>query len=646
MPPENLDQDVVKLAKAIRNVESGGNYDAKGGSGEFGAYQYMPDSWKQWAGQYLKNPSATPDKINQNKVAYYRIKELKDQGYKPDQIASIWNSGKPEWRGNVGINKYGVKYDTPGYVSKVKAAYLEQPAPQYPQAKILPGENVPETPQDQANRLGQYDAETAAYREESRKAGGLGGFIKEIGKTFAGSAVGLGKTIGAAASTGKVSDTLSAANTRQTGATAELAKRISEKKARGEDTTRLEQELNRAQGATLQMPSVREINPALNKTNSQVVGEVAGTALEALSGRIGKGAVDAASKTAGNLLSGATAKNVALGTGLGYALDVTQGLQGNRGENRTGMAAAIPGVGTAVGVGTAGLLGAAKVGSALTRKVANAYDPEAIAQKGLDEAIELTAPVLNKKGSIQAFERSGMPGGVESQGALGTYKTTATPRQIEIAQSVQDIVSKKKGPIDNIVSINENIASISEKEIAPFLEANPAPFNVKTLNAYLRDTTEIPDFIKADSTLQNMYDLTRQRMLAVAEKYPKTTKGLWDARKEFDALAESQSINLDPMSTQANTIKQAVQDTRRAVNDFIAKNTPGGDENFTAKLRQLSNMYAARGNIAEQNYKLLDRNVVSRYLKQNPTKAKFLRGFGTVAATGLGLGGTSWLLGD
>lgn len=127
MPPEQLDQDAVNLAKAIRQAESGGNFGARGASGEFGAYQFMPDTWKGWSRQYLGRDvpldSATPQE--QNEVAYKRIKELKDQGRNVGEIASMWNSGSPtkyleQWKGK---NEKGVEYDTPGYAKKVAEEY-------------------------------------------------------------------------------------------------------------------------------------------------------------------------------------------------------------------------------------------------------------------------------------------------------------------------------------------------------------------------------------------------------------------------------------------------------------------------------------------------------------------------------------------
>lgn len=126
MPPEAQDQDVVRLAKAIRQVESGNNETAVGKSGEFGLYQFMPDTWASTTRKYGLDPNDR-SRANQNKAAYLQIKELKDKGYKPDAISAFWNSGKLEgWQDNRGVNKYGVAFDTPAYVEKVKNEYQGQ----------------------------------------------------------------------------------------------------------------------------------------------------------------------------------------------------------------------------------------------------------------------------------------------------------------------------------------------------------------------------------------------------------------------------------------------------------------------------------------------------------------------------------------
>lgn len=126
--PKALDPTIVNLAKAIRETETRGAkdpYTAKGGSGEFGAYQYTPTTWsadvKAFTGKDV--PLEKADKLLQNEVAYKKLESLKKQGYNVGQIASIWNSGSPEWEGKTGTNKFGVKYDVPQYVDSVARAY-------------------------------------------------------------------------------------------------------------------------------------------------------------------------------------------------------------------------------------------------------------------------------------------------------------------------------------------------------------------------------------------------------------------------------------------------------------------------------------------------------------------------------------------
>src|ERR1700755_1078288 len=117
MEPTTLDQDALNLTKAIRQHESGGNFESKGKSGEYGAYQFTAPTWKGYAKEVLGDENAPMTKENQNKVAYTKIKKWKDEGKNVGQIASMWNAGegKPNayLENNVGTNKYGVHYDKP-----------------------------------------------------------------------------------------------------------------------------------------------------------------------------------------------------------------------------------------------------------------------------------------------------------------------------------------------------------------------------------------------------------------------------------------------------------------------------------------------------------------------------------------------------
>jgi hypothetical protein len=131
MNPNQLDQDVVNMAKAIRSVETQGQADpftARGGSGEFGAYQFTKPTWEKASqetfGQVVPLEGAT--KEQQNQVAYQQIKKMKDAGYNIGQVASVWNSGKPDAYLDpkyTGVNDYGVRYDVPKYARSVAEAY-------------------------------------------------------------------------------------------------------------------------------------------------------------------------------------------------------------------------------------------------------------------------------------------------------------------------------------------------------------------------------------------------------------------------------------------------------------------------------------------------------------------------------------------
>jgi len=135
MENQQIDEGAVNLAKAIRQNESGGQM-IKGKSGEYGAYQFTPDTWKATAPKYGFNvPLEESTLEQQNAVAYHRIKEWKDSGKDVTQIASMWNAGEGEpdaykgtfsnGKASIGVNKFGVRYDVPAYAKNIATTYAE-----------------------------------------------------------------------------------------------------------------------------------------------------------------------------------------------------------------------------------------------------------------------------------------------------------------------------------------------------------------------------------------------------------------------------------------------------------------------------------------------------------------------------------------
>lgn len=142
-PTTQMDPQVIALAKAIRKTESNDNFNAKGKSGEFGAYQFMPNTWKQFAKESLGDANAPMTPANQNAVAYTMLKKWKDSGLNPAEIAAKWNSGSHiGWEEKIGTNSMGVKYNVPAYVKSVTDTYQQMKvgdtqAPQIPNSSTV-----------------------------------------------------------------------------------------------------------------------------------------------------------------------------------------------------------------------------------------------------------------------------------------------------------------------------------------------------------------------------------------------------------------------------------------------------------------------------------------------------------------------------
>jgi uncharacterized protein YoxC len=111
-----LDPKVVKVMRAIRGVESGGDYNAVGDNGtSTGAYQFHGNNWKNWAGQYLKDSNAPMTPENQNKLMYARISQQKAAGLDPEEIAALHNGAHVD----KSTGKY--TYNAPEYGQKFRS---------------------------------------------------------------------------------------------------------------------------------------------------------------------------------------------------------------------------------------------------------------------------------------------------------------------------------------------------------------------------------------------------------------------------------------------------------------------------------------------------------------------------------------------
>lgn len=171
------DQSIINLARAIREQETG-NQPIQGASGELKSrYQFLPNTWKGWAEEHLGNANASLTLENENTVAYKQIKKWKNQGYNPAQIASLWNSGKPEWKGNVGdyeMNGIKIHYDTPSYVRGVYEKYQKLKQETENQTQIL-----------QKKQVEEKQSLPIPTQQQAKDMSSFLGLIKETGKGMA-----------------------------------------------------------------------------------------------------------------------------------------------------------------------------------------------------------------------------------------------------------------------------------------------------------------------------------------------------------------------------------------------------------------------------------------------------------------------------
>ena len=184
---DQLDPQAMALTKAIRQVESGGNFKARSKDGSFGAYQFLKSTWDNTARKYGVNAEwekATPQQ--QNEVAYKQIKEWKDKGHNVGEIASMWNAGagRPQayLQGLKGTNSSGVNYNVANYAKKVATlyqGYKGQSQPQVQQEPIEPVEPIEPTIPEQKQVI-QTQGQPVSVRKDRTQPTLVGGILREV----------------------------------------------------------------------------------------------------------------------------------------------------------------------------------------------------------------------------------------------------------------------------------------------------------------------------------------------------------------------------------------------------------------------------------------------------------------------------------
>lgn len=351
------DLQALALTKAIRATESGGNYSATGDAGtSTGAYQYQPNTWKQYSKEVLGVDNAPMTPENQNAVTYGKIKTWKDSGMGPAEIAAAWNAGEGKaksgaWTSNIGVNKINgvdVPYNTPEYAQKVVSSFKQL----YPQVQQ------------------QYGGQVSQVTQPTEQPAPEKSFLRKVGDFFTGGTQKFGTTIGESLAAPANADLYNQALEGYTTVENNLKDAIRKVNQNGGDPSKLQSVLASHEASK---PKIEDFTGnVINKTGEQVLGEGAMAGMEALSGGILSGGAKAiASK---GLMGGLTQ-----GAKIGAAYGAIGGGASAMQEN-----ADLAGVvgGTAVGGAVGGVLGAGLSGAGiLAGKVGSAINKTGIVNK-------------------------------------------------------------------------------------------------------------------------------------------------------------------------------------------------------------------------------------------------------------------------
>jgi hypothetical protein len=106
------DEDILKIAQAIAKIESSNDYKKRGpqisggkykGQKALGKYQVMPGNLKQWSkealGKEITEAEFLASETLQDQVAVHQMKKIYGQYGKPEDVASVWFTGKPASKG-------------------------------------------------------------------------------------------------------------------------------------------------------------------------------------------------------------------------------------------------------------------------------------------------------------------------------------------------------------------------------------------------------------------------------------------------------------------------------------------------------------------------------------------------------------------
>lgn len=408
-----------------------------------------------------------------------------------------------------------------------------------------------------------------------------------------------------------------------------MLKAIQEKRAKGEDTTRL---INALKTMDKEVNFYDILNTStggsLDKSARQVFGEGLGVATDILGAGTLPGGVGqiAKAKTFGQgVIQGAKAG--AVGGGIfGTAQGATRAAQ----ENKTGGEIVGAGIGGGIMGGVAGgVLGGAIGG--VSGAIAGRADKAAMSKH------DFTLDLVSEKPTTKVSEEAIRQGRATEPTFFGKAKIIPSTKDYRLADAVDEVVSTKNTPFQNVDAINQKVDQINTG-VKNLIAQKKVPFNTNQLRTRLNAVKDESKLIFAsDTNAENTYNAVVDEFMKHVKS--KDTLGLFEARQTFDKIPAIKKL-LQSEGLGENVKKQIVLDVRRAANEYIASLLPANNP-YRALLRQESAMIEAVGNIAEKNAKVIGQSRLAILTAKYPILKWLVGGVatGVAGAAGIGVGG-------
>lgn len=449
--------------------------------------------------------------------------------------------------------------------------------------------------------------------------GSIGGALIKSEKGFGQSIAG---AIGGAFPSAAGGDAVASANKLTEQVKQNVFKAIKEKRAKGEDTTRL---INALKMMDSEINFYDILNTStgdsLNKSAKQVFGEAAGVATDiagfgALPGGVGK--LTKATTLAQGIKTGVKAGAISGGI-FGAAQGASRAAQDNKSAGQI--------VGQGIGGGLVGGATGGVVGGVLGG-VSGAIAGRA--QKLSDQERNFALDLVSPKATTKIKETALREGRVTEQGLLRAGKILPSKRDTQIEEAVRGIVSRKYTPVQNLQALENTVDEINTG-LKAYVKVNKVPFNTNQLKSQLNaGKDDLRLIFASDTTAERTYNAVVEEFMKHVKS--KDTAGLLDARQIVDKIPSIKKL-LDSQGLGENVKKEVVLTVRSMANKYIAGLLPKGNA-FRETLLRESRMIEAIGNIAEKNVNLIGTNKLQLLAAKHP----ILKGILGPIGTGLGLG--------